>query len=427
MHKKNIVLTIREVEPGLVKAVKKLSDEIGYELHGITLIGKEFINKKNRKKDETGFFKEVVCDFDNPTSIQKALRPYIDNILLVTCRFETAIQQLRKTIPFLPYVNTSSDTALLWATEKLLMRDRLRDHDENLVPKYKNLTSAELSYVHKMINGMSFPIIIKPNGLNSSLLVKICSNESELQENLVKTFDVIHEVYKRERGAGVPSVLVEEVIHGDMYSVDGYVNSKGDIYCLPIVRVITANSVGKEGFYTYRTILPVDELPDEYQKSCFDATKSAVKALHLNSTTVHVELFHTGNGVWKIIELGPRIGGHREDIYREVYGTDHYYNDLLVRIDRDPVINHKHIKYASGFNVYADSEGIIRSIEGIDEIKKMTCVVWFKVHLKPGDSAVFAGNGGEVVAEGIISSPDKKTLEVDMQKIRKLLQIHVSN
>lgn len=425
MHIKNIVLTIREVEPGLVNAVHKLSNELGYELHGITLVGSEFVNKKGRKVDTTGLFKDVVCDFNDPTSIQLALKPYINNLLLVTCRFETAIQQLRKAVPFLPYIHTSSETALLWATEKKLMRDRIRDHNQNLVPLYKRIVSSDVARIHELTIGMTYPIIIKPNGLNSSLLVKICDDEVSLKENLTKTFEVIHEIYKRERGAGEPSVLIEEVIKGDMYSVDGYVNSKGEVYCLPIVRVITAHSVGKEGFYTYRTILPVDELSEEYKTTCYEATREAVKALHLNSTTVHVELFHLGNGVWKIIELGPRIGGHREDIYREAYGTDHYYNDLLNRIDKVPIIEHKHVKYASGFNVYADIEGKITSIEGVEDIKKMTSLVWLKVHMGQGDEAVYAGNGGEVVAEGIISAETKEQLEKDMHKIRTILKINV--
>jgi biotin carboxylase len=420
---KNIILTINTVEPALVRAVKKLSKEMDRDLKGLVLVHTDYADFPGRPKDKSGLFEEVICDFDNPDDLQRTLKPYLNSLLVVTCRYEDAMHRLRQVIPFVPYVNTPSETSILWSTEKPLMRDRLNNYDKSLVPLYQYVEETDLPKLKELIKNFTYPLIVKPSGLQDALLVTECETEQELKDCLEHTFKVIGKVYARKHRRIKPSVLIEEMMQGEMYSTDAYVMPDGEVFCLPIVEVITAHSLGLPGFYSYRHIVPIN-LSQADIDAAFAASTASIKALNLRATTTHIELFRTSQG-WKIIELGARIGGYREALYREAYGIDHFYNDLAVRVGIKPTMPGKPIRHAAGMNIYADEEGEITSIEGIEQARKLASVVYLEPHAKPGDLALFANNGGQLIVDAILSNKDPEQLEKDVTKARELVKINV--
>lgn len=421
MQARDTILTINSVEPDLVRAVKLHSKKMGKHLKGLVLIHKEYAPSSARQKDSTGLFKEIICDFDNKDELQTVLKPYANKLIAATCRFEHSIDAFRQVIPFLPYVHKTSETSLIWSTKKTLMRDRLRNYDPALVPQYRYIQRDALHSLKKLINDFEFPVIVKPDSLAKSLLVSHCNSEAELKTCLNRTFKVIDQVYAREHRYDKPLVLIEEMMQGEMYSTDAYITHEGEIFCLPLVRVITAQSIGLPGFYGYRCIIPTG-LSKLEAEAAFEASRKAVRALNLSSTTAHIELFKTKQG-WKIIEVGARIGGYRQDLYRQAYGIEHFYNDLAVRMGMKPEIPANPIKHASALNIYAEEEGIIASIEGIDEARKLSSVVYLKTHAKSGDLALFASNGGDLIVDAILSNVDPKKLERDVIKVTQLVKI----
>lgn len=411
----------------MVRALHMHGKERGTQLKGLVLVDKDYAKTTpDRLKDETGVFEEILCDFDNPDEIQNVLKPYIDRLLAVTCRYESAVLPLRKAIPFLPFIHTPSETSLLWSTDKSLMRDRLRNYDSKLVPKYQSMQAADMAKLKVLVDGFKFPVIVKPADLQASLLVSRCNTYAELEECLQNTFKIIHDIYAQEHRKKKPSVLVEEMMDGDMYSTDAYVTHDGQIFCLPLVKVITAHAIGLPGFYSYRHIIPVG-LPEEAIEGAFEASRSAIKALGLSSTTTHIELFLTTEG-WKIIEVGARIGGYREALYREAYGVEHFYNDLAVRMGMEPKMPGKAIRHAAGINIYADEEGYIASIEGLEQANKLPSVVYVEKdkYVNIGDRALFANNGGHLIVDGILSNKDPEELEKDVARVRELIKIKIS-
>jgi hypothetical protein len=423
MQDRNLVVAIDDVEEGLVRAVKRHARHKQVDLKGIALVNQHYSETRERNRDDSGLFKEVFCDFDDINNVAEALAPYRDKLLAVTCRQESSIESLRKVVPLVPELHTPSAESLLWATEKHLMRDKIRHYDKNLTPCYRYLSDYSKQEVKKIVDEMRFPVIVKPNGLAASILVMRCDTAPELDKALKHVFRVIRDIYERDQGRGDPGVLVEEMIQGDMYSTDAYVDPHGKVCCLPLVRVITAHSLGYEGFYSYRHIIPTD-LTDKAVAEAFAATRKAIKALNLVATTTHVELFNSPEG-WKIIEVGPRIGGYREDLYREAYGVDHYYNDLAVRMGVPPEMPTKLLKHAAGLNIYADAEGRIKSIKGLEEARSLPSVVYLEAHAKPGDYALFARNGGRLIVDGILSNADPVKLEDDVSRVRELVKVNL--
>lgn len=421
---RDIILAIDDVEPGLARAVKRHSRRLGRDLKGVVLVDTNpSVSSRRRARDSSGVFEEVLVDFEDKASLQSALKPYRSRILAATCRQETAIHSFKKAVPFLPYVNTPSESALLWSTEKHMMRDRMRDYDKELVPDYHYLSEYDPIAVEHILREIKFPVIVKPTGLAASILVTHCNSKRELKECLKRTFSSINDAYSRDLGRGRPGVLVEEMMKGDMYSVDAYVNSKGDVFFLPLVGVITAHSIGLEGFYSHSFVIPAG-LPAEEINEAQKVSVSAIHALNLNSTTAHIELFNSPDG-WKIIEVGPRIGGYREALYREAYGVDHYYNDLAIRMDAEPEIPAEPIGHATSFNIYPDEEGYIEEITGIEEARKIPSVIELKCYAKPGDLALFAGNGGRYVVDGTLSSKNPHQLNDDLLKVRDIIKVKI--
>jgi biotin carboxylase len=424
MQIRDTILSINVVEPPLVKAVQMHSEEMNIKLKGLLLVHKNYASQPGRPKDDSGIFEEVICDFDNEDELQAALKPYEDRLLAMTCRYESAIQPMRKVIPFVPYIYTPTETSLIWATEKPLMRDRMANYDRNLVPKYHYLEEVDINKIEDIVKDFEFPIIVKPASLAEALLVTRCNDMQELKDCLVNTFRIINDVYTREHRQNKPGLLVEEMMQGDMYSTDAYVMHDGEIFCLPLVKVITAHAAGLPGFYSYRHIIPVD-ISEEEQKAAFATASSSIKALNLRSTTTHIEMFRTPQG-WKIIEVGARIGGYRNDLYREAYGIEHFYNDLAVRMGIKPKMPTEPNKHAAGINIYADQEGVIESINGVEEASKLSSVVFLAKHAKTGDKALFASNGGQLIVDGILSNEDPEQLEKDVTEVRRLVNIVIN-
>ena len=296
MQNKDTILTINVVEKELVRAVKLLSKETKQPLQGLVLINKSYAVQPDRPIDTTGLFKEIICDFDNPDELQTVLKPYTERLLAATCRYEEAVQDFGKVIPFLPpHLHTPSPTSLLWAKEKPLMRDRLKNYDINLVPRYQYMEEEDLSKLTELVKDFQFPVIVKPSGLARAVLVSRCNTLQELKNRLKYTFRIINHAYARAQYPGKPGVLVEEMIQGDMYSVDAYVSRDGEIFCLPPVKVITAHAMGLPGFYGVQRLTKTD-LDEKDIQAAFAASQAAVKALNLSSTTSHIELFHTSQG-----------------------------------------------------------------------------------------------------------------------------------
>ncbi len=424
MPERDIILTINVVEPDLVRAVNLHAQNEGRQLKGLVLVDTAFADAPDRLRDTTGLFKEIICDCSDPNEIQTILKPYTDRLLAVTYRYENSFEALRRVLPFLPYIQHPSESSLLWCTDKRLMRDRLSNYDSSLTPKYQYLESGDMQNLDALTRGFTFPVIVKPSGLVGSLLVEQCKDAPELHNRLTHTFEIIQDVYDKEYRLNKPGVLVEEMMQGDMYSIDAYVTHDGRIFCLPLVQVITSYSMGLPGFYGYQRITPTSLSEDESRRA-FAAASAAIRALSLSSSSAHIELFRTKDG-WKIIELGPRIGGYRDIMYRQAYGVEHFYNDIAIRMGQEPQMPNQPIAHASTITLYADKEGVIKSVEGLELAKKLVSTVYLEDHSVTGEKAYLPGNGGHSLVDIILSNENPNQLEADIAKVRELIKINVS-
>lgn len=359
------------------------------------------------------------------TTILKSLRPHLDELLAVTCRSEAAITQFAKVVPFVPYLRTPSVQSLLWSVDKLSMRKRFKSYNPKITPRYKIVSDSTKETIDAVREKVGFPLIVKPTGLAQSLLVSICYHEEELEKNLRAAFRKIkslHKTYKSDTEE--PKLLVEEFMDGDMYSIDGYVNSRGKIYFCPMVAITTGRGIGFDDFFGYKQITPtVLKLPSI--KNARSVATDAIHALGLRSCSAHVELMKTEDG-WKVIEVGPRVGGFRSIMYRLSFDIDHTENDIFIRIPKKPRIPNKRLGYTAAMKFFSKKEGVITSIAGIKKAQELSSFKEIHVNKKIGDKALYAKNGGKSVFNIILHNAERSKLLADIRRLEQTIKIEVA-
>lgn len=368
--------------------------------------------------------KVVTCDFSSHVAIQRALMPYKQRLLAVTCRSEKNIPLLKKVIPHVPYINSPTELSLDWTTDKIRMRQLLRNYDKSISPKFVVVHDATQETLNKIEKQVGFPLIIKPAGLAASLLVTLCYHREELEANLKNTVKKIDKIYKKKKGRGNPQILVEEFMEGAMFSTDIYVNQRGVTYSTPLVHVKTGRSVGFDDFFGYMRITPVVLRPHKIENARKVAEK-AVEAMGLRSTTCHIELMKTEDG-WKIIELAPRIGGFRHEMYELSYGIDHSLNDILIRMPKKPILPKKVKGYTVVMQFYAKRKGKLQSLEGINKIRKLESFSKIDVTKKLGEMCDFARNGDDPVFTLTLFNKSRSRMLADIRRTEQTVRIKVA-
>ncbi len=361
------------------------------------------------------------CDFSDPIKIQKTLLPYQNEILAVTCRSEINIDSFSKLVPNVPYLKTPTSESLDWSIQKTMMRKRFRAHDKKITPKFSIVKDYSKVTIEKIKEKVGFPLVVKPSGLASSLLISTCYYEEELEETLKEAFKKIKKIYKENDRKKEPEILVEQFMEGDMFSIDGYVTSNGRIYLCPLVRVKTGKQIGFDDFFGYQRILPARVEKNSAEKAR-EVSKKGIYALGLRSVSVHIELMRLEDG-WKIIEIGPRVGGYRCLMYQLSYGINHALNDVLIRIPQKPIIPKKVKGHTAVFLLYAKKEGKLQAIKGVKKVQELESFYDIKINKKIGDMCKFAKNGGKFVCNLVLFNKDRSKLLADIRRMEKTLKI----
>lgn len=381
--------------------------------------------RDSRKRSDLAYDGDILieCDFSSSEKIARALLPYQDELLAISCRSESHMELFAKIIPHVPYLRTPTTESIEWSTDKLHMRRRLRLYDKKGTPAFTIVSENTKTERKRIAEKIGFPLIIKPANLAQSMLVSVCYHEEEFETTLRKAFQKIQKIYIEKNYDREPTIIAEQFMDGDMYSIDAYVTARGKVYFCPIVKVITRKSLGKDDLSNFMHTT-VHSLKKTTVARAEKAAETAIHALGLRSTSAHIELMKVDDE-WKIIELGPRPGGFRRELYWYSYGINHSLNDLLIRIPKKPVVPKKRKAYATALKYYPEKEGTITELKGIKKIQALESFKSIKMLKKIGDRSVFAQNGGTAVFSVILANADKSKLLADTRRVEQLVKITV--
>jgi biotin carboxylase len=400
--------------------IKQSPDGKGFQ-YGI-IYQKKSLSREELHEYSRVFDVLVECNLNAPSSVIHALEPYRDHIAGVTCRSEAKIPDFAKLIPYIPYVKTPSSDSLTWSVNKAKMRRRFYAYDKKITPLYKIAHDASQKTCREIEQKIGFPLVIKPSGLAQSLLVTICYHQEELEKELKKVFRKVKTLHKKYKDSDdEPEIIVEEFMDGDMYSIDGYVNSRGKIYFCPMMEIKTGRSIGFDDFFGYKQTTPTT-LASTSIKSAEEVTGKGVHALGLRSSTFHAELIKNDQG-WKLIEIGPRVGGFRDVMYEKSYNFNHGLNDILIRIPKKPFISKKVLGHTTVMKFFAPKEGIIKNLTGLKKARELESFHSIKINEKIGNRATFAKNGGKSIFNITLFNKSRSHLLADIRRLEKMINI----
>lgn len=420
MTKQNIILFVNRVATETIKSLKEYGRKTNQRFR-IGLIRDSRLNSlaNIQKKQKIDIL--IVCDTTKPSSIEKALLPHQEELLAINCWKEKDIPYFAKIVPFVPYLLTPSTEALFWSSDKIAMRERLTSHDKNISPKFKVIKHASKKAVEQIREEVGLPVVVKPAGLASSLLVSVCFHKEELLKVLRKTFRKIRTTYKEQGRKTEPKVLAEEFMEGELYSIEAYVSNRGKIDFIPMIYSQTGRSLGFDDFFIYKRLTPANLKPDSISKAQ-EVSRKAIRALGLKNTTAHVEMIKTEHG-WKIVEVGARVGGYRQEMYKMCFGIDNELNDVLIRIPKKPIIPKRQKGFAGYLKFYPKEEGVITKILGLKKIKALSSFKKIIVYAKLGETAKFAKHGGQGLCDVTLFNKDRSNLLADIRRVEQTLII----
>ncbi len=419
---RNIIVYVSLLPPGAVESIRAYEKKEKRKFR--VMLMRDTRDGSHKEKDAyRGLDILVECDFGNPANIAEALAPYQSELCAITSRSESHMARFIEVIPHVPYLRTPTTESLRWATDKLEMRRRFKLLAPRFSPKYTIVKGNTVEERKRIIARIGFPMIVKPTNLAQSLLVSLCYHEDELKKALTKLGKKIERIYAENKRTEEPRMMVEAFMEGDMYSVEAYVNSRGKVYFCPMVRVLTGHNVGHEDFFNYLHMSPTNLKTASIERA-HTAAEAGIHALGLRNTTAHVELMKIDDE-WKIIEIGPRVGGFRVELHRLSCDIDHSLNDMLIRLPKRPIIPKKCKGYAAAIKWYSKKEGRIIGIRGIKKCQELQSFVDIKPTKKIGDLCTFARHGGKAVFTITLYNTERSKLLADIKRIEKLIEVQV--
>jgi len=301
------------------------------------------------------------------------------------------------------------------------MRRRINIHNKKINPKYTVVVDTSKKTLKKINKKIGFPLIVKPTGLAASQFVSICFHKEELEAILKKMFKKIQIAADKKTSHKEQKILVEQFMEGDMYSVDAYVTSRGKIHFCPMVHVKTGNTIGFDDFFGYRQITPT-LLKNQNIEKAHAVASEAIHALGLRSTTVHIELMKMED-LWKVIELSPRLGGFRHNLYEYSFGINHTMNDILIHAGKKLSIPRKRKGYTVAMKFFAKKEGRLTKLKGIKKAQKLASFKTIKINKHIGDMCTYAKNGGGSVFNIIMFNKERSKLLADIRRLEQMIVI----
>ena len=238
-----------------------------------------------------------------------------------------------------------SSDAILKMENKVLTRELLKGHPNS--PYYALYTpDYPLDYFINQAKNY-LPLILKSPASAGSKDVILANNEDQLKV-------AIQELRKKNK-----QILLEEYLTGPQYLMEVLVHN-GKVH---IVAVIEQEITFFQRFIvTGYCLLP--NINQRMYESIFETVSSIVKAFEMKNGACHLEM-RLVDGIWKLIEINPRIsGGAMNRIIEVGYGINLVEETIQLMLGNKPSLTRKHSKYVYAHYLTVDSRGKLIKVTG---------------------------------------------------------------
>jgi len=238
-----------------------------------------------------------------------------------------------------------SSDAILKMENKVLTRELLKGHPNS--PYYALYTpDYPLDYFINQAKNY-LPLILKSPASAGSKDVILANNEDQLKV-------AIQELRKKNK-----QILLEEYLTGPQYLMEVLVHN-GKVH---IVAVIEQEITFFQRFIvTGYCLLP--NINQRMYESIHETVSSILKAFEMKNGACHLEM-RLVDGIWKLIEINPRIsGGAMNRIIEVGYGINLVEETIQLMLGNKPSLTRKHSKYVYAHYLTVDSRGKLIKVTG---------------------------------------------------------------
>lgn len=301
-----------------------------------------------------GIIKEVISTIDIPAILKAAKKHKIDGIM--TLATDMPMRSVAAVAKELKLVGIDEATAVR-ATNKVEMRRALMSGGLS-VPQFFNVDSDE-SFL-KVMERFKDNIIVKPADSSGSRGICLINSGTEPK----KALDFFH--YSKSYSPS-GNVVVEEYMKGPEVSVET-ISVDGECHVVQITDKLTTGVPHfVEMGHSQPTILCKEKVD-----AIKNITKSANKAIGIKDGPSHTEVIVTREGP-KIVEIGARLGGDSITTHLVPLstGVDMVEGCIKIALGEKPDITPKYNR-GSAIRYFRQNAGVIRSIKGIEEVRKIS-------------------------------------------------------
>lgn len=266
--------------------------------------------------------------------------------------------------------------------------------------------------------GCPLPWIVKPADSQSSIGVQRIDKKEELKDALKKALDssVTH------------SAILEEYFVGKEVVCEGFIN-QGKYYNLSFAdrKYFDLENL----LIPSQTVFP-SQLPETIRNSIIESERKMAAYVGASFGITHSEyLYNEESGEIRVVETALRGGGVFISSHLIPFATGININEVLLKkvlgrdVDVDKVFEEKQ-NHASGYVCFYLKDGVVESVEGVEEIKALPFVKMSLVeNIKVGEQTDKMTYKGARKGPIIVIGENRADLEKNILQVQNTLRISV--
>ena len=268
----------------------------------------------------------------------------------------------------------SIETAMI-AQDKLLMKEHFKKNGVP-IPWYTKIRNK--SDLKKTANDKGFPLVIKPvdsRGARGVLL-------------LTKNVDLEWAYYESQKNSPTKRVMVEEFLEGPQISTESFLYDGFSV----------TPGIADRNYRDLKKFIPYiienggelpSNLPEAEQVSIKKIAELAASVLGIKRNSAKGDLVLTKEGP-KVIEIAARLSGGYFSTHEIPLNTGVDLVEAVIKVSLGEKIELEKLtpKYKNFMvqRYFFPKPGVIKSIKGVDKIKKLPFLILFRIYVKPGDT-----------------------------------------
>jgi hypothetical protein len=138
----------------------------------------------------------------------------------------------------------------------------------------------------------------------------------------------------------------------------------------------------------------------------------------MKNSPAHIEIILTDQGP-RIVEIGARLGGYRDRMYRLVNGIDLLEAAADIAAGQQPMLTAQKNEQCAVFELFPERSGTFGGITNANRIKSLSSCTYFDIKVTLGTAVGKAAEGYRCCAVIVLHNADKAQFAKDINVVKR--------